>query len=99
MVELTRKDLLLRAQAIRQDQARIRNSIRKGEVDPVIILIKRDNPYYGRIRLGYLLMSVKGIGKSKVSKILNNLNLNNSVRLNELQLEQVIRIAEELYKK
>jgi 5'-3' exonuclease len=99
MTTQDRKALLLRAQQIRQEQAKIRESIREGRLDPTSVLIQRNtNNLMGRIRLTYLLMSIKGIGKFKAQKLIASWGLPHEVRLEELELEQVIRIAETITK-
>jgi len=99
MTTQDRKALLLRAQQIRQEQAKIRKSIREGRLDPTSVLVQRStNNLMGRMRLTYLLMSIKGIGKFKAQKLIASWELPNEVRLEELELEQVIRIAETITK-
>jgi len=99
MTTQDRKALLLRAQQIRQEQAKIRESIREGRLDPTSVLIQRNtNNLMGRMRLTYLLMSIKGIGKFKAQKLIASWALSHEVRLEELELEQVIRIAETITK-
>jgi ribosomal protein S13 len=92
-----RKELLEKAQKIRQDQAKVRGQLQEGELDATAVLIQRGkNPIMGRMRLGYLLMSIKGIGKFKANKMVEKWGLAIDTRLEAITLEQVITIAEEL---
>jgi ribosomal protein S13 len=97
MTDTDRKELLLKAQHIRQEQAKIREQLQAGTLDATSVLIQRNsNSLMGRMRLGYLLMSLKGIGKFKATKLTEKWGLNLDTRLEVLTLEQVIRIAEEM---
>lgn len=99
MTTQERKELLTQAQAIRQEQAKIREAIQAGRLDATSVLVQRNtNKLMGRMRLGYLLMSIKGVGKFKANKMAEKWGLTADTRLEALTLAQVITIAEEVSK-
>lgn len=93
MTQEERKAMLLRAQGIRQEHSEWRQKIQAG-LDPLTVILQRNNQTVQRMRLEYVLRSVPGIGKHKAEKIMMKLGVDTKIRLTDLVTEQVIRLAD-----
>lgn len=87
LTESQKLDALKKAQAIRKQRADVRNKLKRGEIDLREIL-DSDDPVSGRMKVAYLLKSLPRIGKVKAKKIMEEVGIDDSRRVQGLGRRQ-----------
>lgn len=92
-----KKKALEKAQEMRRARAELRNKLKKGDISFAEIL-EKDNPVVGRMRVSYLLRSLPRIGKVKAEKIMEEVGIDESRRVQGLGKRQKEALLERLAK-
>lgn len=92
-----KKKALEKAQEMRRARADLRNKLKRGDVSFAEIL-EKDNPVIGRMRVSYLLRSLPRIGKVKAEKIMEEVGIDESRRVQGLGKRQKEALLERLAK-
>lgn len=80
-----RAEALAKAHATRQEKARLREGLRTGAVQPAdIIAGAAANPVWGSLRVTWLLAAMPGLGPVRVDRIMTDLGIAPSRRLQGL---------------
>lgn len=90
-----KKKALEKAQEMRRARAELRNKLKKGDISFAEIL-EKDNPVVGRMRVSYLLRSLPRIGKVKAEKIMEEVGIDESRRVQGLGKRQKEALLERL---
>lgn len=90
-----KKRALEKAQEMRRARAELRNKLKKGDISFAEIL-EKDNPVVGRMRVSYLLRSLPRIGKVKAEKIMEEVGIDESRRVQGLGKRQKEALLERL---
>ncbi|HHY69830.1 MAG TPA: integration host factor, actinobacterial type [Bacillota bacterium] len=88
--ELTQEErmaALEKAQDMRRARADLRAQLKKGEVTLEEVL-NRDDPVVARMKVSYLLQSMPRVGKVKAEKIMKEIGINESRRVQGLGKRQ-----------
>jgi DNA uptake protein ComE-like DNA-binding protein len=89
-----RKKALAKAAEARQKRAALRQEIKKGEVSFKEVMDRSDDPIVARMKVSTLLESLPGFGKAKAAKIMDELEISESRRVQGLgnrQREQLMQ--------
>lgn len=92
--EADRKAALAKAAEARQKRAELRGKIKSGEMSFADVLNKSDDPIVARMKVSTLLESLPGFGKAKAQKIMSELEISDSRRVQGLgarQREQLLQ--------
>jgi len=92
--EADRKAALAKAAEARQKRAELRGKIKSGEMSFADVLKKSDDPIVARMKVSTLLESLPGFGKAKAQKIMSELEISDSRRVQGLgarQREQLLQ--------
>ena len=92
-----RKAALDKAAAARHARAELREQIKKGEVT-VEEVLNSDDPIASRMKVSTLIESLPGYGKAKASKIMDELGISPSRRVQGLGVRQREKLLEALNK-
>ncbi|MBE3519023.1 MAG: integration host factor [Firmicutes bacterium] len=92
-----KKKALEKAQEMRRARADLRNKLKRGDITFAEIL-QNDNPVVGRMRVSYLLRSLPRIGKVKAEKIMEEVGIDESRRVQGLGKRQKEALLERLAK-
>lgn len=92
-----RKAALEKAAAARHARAELREQIKKGEVS-VEEVLNSDDPIASRMKVSTLIESLPGYGKAKASKIMDELGISPSRRVQGLGVRQREKLLEVLNK-
>lgn len=92
-----RKAALDKAAAARHARAELREQIKKGEVS-VEEVLNSDDPIASRMKVSTLIESLPGYGKAKASKIMDELGISPSRRVQGLGVRQREKLLEVLNK-
>lgn len=92
-----KKKALEKAQEMRRARADLRNKLKRGDISFAEIL-EKDNPVIGRMRVSYLLRSLPRIGKVKAEKIMEEVGIDESRRVQGLGKRQKEALLERLAK-
>jgi hypothetical protein len=79
---------LKKAQLMRSRRAEIRQELKKGNMTLTDVLSKSDDEVIGRMRVAYLLQSLPKIGKVRTRKIMEDIGINESRRVQGLGSRQ-----------
>ncbi len=82
-----KRKALEKAQAIRKARAELREQLKKGELK-VEEILKRDDPVVARMKVSYLLRSLPRVGRVKAEKIMREVGINESRRVQGLGKRQ-----------
>ena len=91
-----RSDALKKAAKARQARAKLREEIKGGKVTFSQVMKKSDDPVVARMRVATLLESLPGFGKAKASKIMSELGISESRRVQGLGARQREQLMERL---
>lgn len=92
-----KKKALEKAQEMRRARAELRNKLKRGDISFAEIL-EKDDPVVGRMRVSYLLKSLPRIGKVKAEKIMEEVGIDESRRVQGLGKRQKEALLERLAK-
>jgi DNA uptake protein ComE-like DNA-binding protein len=91
-----RKRALQKAAEARQKRAALRQKIKKGELSFAQVMKQSDDPIVARMKVSTLLESLPGFGKAKAAKIMNELQISESRRVQGLGARQREALMEKL---
>jgi DNA uptake protein ComE-like DNA-binding protein len=91
-----RKDALKKAAKARQERAKLREEIKSGKVTFAQVMKKSADPVVARMRVATLLESLPGFGKAKAAKIMSELEISESRRVQGLGARQREQLMERL---
>ncbi|HAL31055.1 MAG TPA: integration host factor [Coriobacteriia bacterium] len=92
--EADRKKALEKAAQARQARAELRQKIKSGSMSFADVMAKSDDPIVARMKVSTLLESLPGFGKAKAAKIMGELEISESRRVQGLgarQREQLMK--------
>ena len=91
-----RTDALKKAAKARQERARLREEIKSGKVTFAQVMKRSADPVVARMRVATLLESLPGFGKAKAAKIMTELGISESRRVQGLGARQREHLMERL---
>lgn len=83
-----RKKALEKAAQARQARADLRQKIKSGKMSFADVMKKADDPIVARMKVSTLLESLPGFGKAKAAKIMSELEISESRRVQGLGARQ-----------
>lgn len=86
--EADRKKALEKAAQARQARAELRQKIKSGSMSFAEVMAKSDDPIVARMKVSTLLESLPGFGKAKAAKIMGELEISESRRVQGLGARQ-----------
>ena len=86
--EADRKKALEKAAQARQARAELRQKIKAGEMSFADVMAKSGDPIVARMKVATLLESLPGFGKAKAAKIMGELEISESRRVQGLGARQ-----------
>lgn len=86
--EEARKAALQKAAEARQARAELRQQIKSGELSFADVMNKADDPIVARMKVETLLESLPGFGKAKAAKVMEELQISESRRVQGLGARQ-----------
>ncbi len=96
--EADRQAVLKKAAEARQKRAELREKIKKGEMSFADVMSKSDDPVVARMKVSALLESLPGFGKAKAAKVMEDLGISESRRVQGLGARQREQLMERLGK-
>lgn len=90
---------LEKAQLVRSQRAQIRQSLKDKKITLDVILADDNDDVISRMRVIYLLKSLPRIGKVKAKKIMNDIGIDETRRIQGLGTRQKKALIEKLNKK
>ena len=96
--EADRQAALKKAAEARQKRAELREKIKKGEISFAEVMKRSDDPVVARMKVSALLESLPGFGKAKAAKIMEDLGISESRRVQGLGARQREQLMERLGK-
>jgi hypothetical protein len=94
--EADRQAALKKAAEARQKRAALRESIKKGDTSFAEVMAKSDDPVVARMKVSALLESLPGYGKAKAAKVMEDLGISESRRVQGLGARQREQLMERL---
>jgi hypothetical protein len=94
--EADRQAALKKAAEARQKRAALREKIKKGDVSFAQVMGMSDDPVVARMKVSALLESLPGYGKAKAAKIMEDLGISESRRVQGLGARQREQLMERL---
>ncbi len=91
-----RKVALQKAAEARQKRAELRQQIKGGKMSFADVMKKSDDPIVARMKVSTLLESLPGFGKAKAAKIMSELGISESRRVQGLGARQKQQLMERL---
>ena len=91
-----RADALKKAAKARQERAKLREEIKSGKLSFAQVMKKSADPVVARMRVATLLESLPGFGKAKAAKIMAELEISESRRVQGLGARQRESLLERL---
>ena len=91
-----RADALKKAAKARQERAKLREEIKSGKLSFAQVMKKSADPVVARMRVATLLESLPGFGKAKAAKIMAELEISESRRVQGLGARQREALLERL---
>jgi len=79
---------LAKAAKVRQERAILKAKLKSGELMPASVLADTDNPVVARMKVVSLVESLPGYGKAKAAKLLEELEISESRRIQGLGSRQ-----------
>ncbi len=86
--EADRKAALKKAAEARQKRAALRQEIKAGTITFAAVMKKSDDPIVARMKVSTLLESLPGFGKAKAAKVMDELEISESRRVQGLGARQ-----------
>jgi DNA uptake protein ComE-like DNA-binding protein len=83
-----RKAALKKAAEARQKRAALRGEIKSGKVTFAAVMKRADDPIVARMKVSTLLESLPGFGKAKAAKVMAELDISGSRRVQGLGARQ-----------
>ncbi len=96
--EADRQAALKKAAEARQKRAELRAKIKSGDMSFADVMKKADDPVVARMKVSALLESLPGYGKAKAAKIMEDLGISESRRVQGLGARQREQLMERLGK-
>lgn len=87
---------LAKAAEARQKRAELREKIKSGKMSFADVMKKADDPVVARMKVSTLLESLPGYGKAKAGKIMEELGISESRRVQGLGARQREQLMEKL---
>lgn len=94
--EAQRKAALAKAAAARQARAALRADIKAGKVSFAEVMRRSGDPIVARMKVSTLLESLPGFGKAKAARIMEDLGISDSRRVQGLGARQREMLMERL---
>jgi hypothetical protein len=94
--EADRQAALKKAAEARQKRAELREKIKKGQMSFADVMAKSDDPIVARMKVSALLESLPGFGKAKAAKVMEDLGISESRRVQGLGARQREQLMERL---
>lgn len=94
--EADRKAALKKAAEARQKRAALRQEIKSGKVDFATVMKRSEDPIIARMKVATLLESLPGFGKAKAAKIMEELEISESRRVQGLGTRQLEMLMQRL---
>ncbi len=91
-----RRAALKKAAEARQKRAELRAKIKDGKMSFADVMAKTDDPIVARMKVSTLLESLPGYGKAKATKIMEELGISDSRRIQGLGARQREALMEKL---
>ena len=91
-----RQAALKKAAEARQKRAELRAKIKEGKMSFAQVMAKTDDPIVARMKVSTLLESLPGYGKAKAAKIMEELEISDSRRIQGLGARQREALMEKL---
>ena len=91
-----RQAALKKAAEARQKRAELRAKIKEGKTSFADVMAKTDDPIVARMKVSTLLESLPGYGKAKAAKIMSELEISESRRIQGLGARQREALMEKL---
>ena len=91
-----RQAALKKAAEARQKRAELRAKIKDGKISFAQVMAKTDDPIVARMKVSTLLESLPGYGKAKAAKIMEELQISGSRRIQGLGARQREALMEKL---
>jgi len=91
-----RQAALKKAAEARQKRAELRAKIKSGDMSFKQVMAKSDDPIVARMKVSTLLESLPGFGKAKAAKIMDELHISESRRVQGLGARQREQLMERL---
>ena len=91
-----RKKALEKAAQARQARAELRQKIKNGSMSFAEVMKKADDPVVARMKVSTLLESLPGFGKAKAAKIMSELEISESRRVQGLGARQREQLMQRL---
>ncbi len=91
-----RQAALKKAAEARQKRAELRAKIKEGKMSFADVMAKTDDPIVARMKVSTLLESLPGYGKAKAAKIMDELEISESRRIQGLGARQREALMEKL---
>lgn len=91
-----RKKALEKAAQARQARADLRQKIKNGSMSFAEVMKKSDDPVVARMKVSTLLESLPGFGKAKAAKIMSELEISESRRVQGLGARQREQLMQRL---
>ncbi len=91
-----RQAALKKAAEARQKRAALRSEIKAGKMSFKQVMAKSDDPIVARMKVSTLLESLPGFGKAKAAKIMDELHISESRRVQGLGARQREQLMERL---
>jgi hypothetical protein len=91
-----RQAALKKAAEARQKRAELRAQIKAGDMSFADVMAKSDDPIVARMKVSTLLESLPGYGKAKAAKIMEELEISESRRVQGLGARQREQLMERL---
>jgi hypothetical protein len=91
-----RKAALKKAAEARQKRAKLRQDIKSGKTSFAAVMKRADDPIVARMKVTTLLESLPGFGKAKAAKVMSDLEISDSRRVQGLGARQREMLMERL---
>jgi hypothetical protein len=91
-----RQAALAKAAEARQKRAELRKQIKNGDLSFSEVMAKSDDPIVARMKVSTLLESLPGYGKAKAAKVMDELGISESRRVQGLGARQREALMERL---
>ena len=96
LTDAQRQEALKKAAEARQKRAELRAKIKAGDMSFAQVMAKSDDPIVARMKVSTLLESLPGYGKAKAHKIMEELEISESRRVQGLGARQREALMERL---
>lgn len=87
---------LAKAALARQKRAEVRQALKDGKLSISEVLVKTDDPIVGRMKVSALLESLPGFGKAKAMRLMEQLDISETRRVQGLGSRQLADLKKAL---